>query len=102
MDLNEEYKYFKEGCQDDGARLFGGAQQQMFYLKVRKDFITVRLRAHWKRLNREAVESSPWRSSKQNLDMVKVLTTSTILRFCDSVKIVCEDNAVREQQTSHN
>lgn len=28
MDLTEEYKYLEKGCQDDGARLFGGAQQQ--------------------------------------------------------------------------
>jgi len=72
-------KYLKGGCQEDGDRLFSGAQQEdkghklkhrTFCLNMRKNFFPLRVTEHWNRLPRGFMESPSLEIFKTRLDKV--------------------------------
>ena len=74
------YKYLKRGRQRDLANLFSVVcrdrtrgnghkmEPRKFCTNMQKDFFTVRVTEHWKRLPREVVESPSLEISKARLD----------------------------------
>ncbi|GAB0182674.1 hypothetical protein GRJ2_000732700 [Grus japonensis] len=81
-DLMNAYKYLKDGCQEDGARLFSAVpsdgtrgnrhklKHRKSHLNMRKNFFTVRVTEHWHRLPREVVESPSLELFKTHLDVM--------------------------------
>jgi len=81
-DLINAYTYLKDGCQEDGARLFpvvpsnrtrGNRQKvkhKRIHLNMRKNFFTLKVTEHWNRLPREVVESPSLEIFKLHLDVV--------------------------------
>ncbi|KFV85578.1 hypothetical protein N308_05601, partial [Struthio camelus australis] len=45
-------------------------EHRKFHLNMRRNFFTVRVTKHWKRLPREAVESPSLETFKTRLDMI--------------------------------
>jgi len=81
-DLIYTYKYLKDVCQDNGAKLFSVVpsdrtrgnghklKQRKFRLNMRKNFFTLRVMEHWNRFPREAVDSPSLEIFKPRLDKV--------------------------------
>jgi len=81
-DLINAYKYLKDGCQEDGAKLFSVVPRdrtrgnghklkyRKFCLNMKKNFFPLRVTEHWNRLPREVVESPSLEIFRTCLDLV--------------------------------
>jgi len=81
-DLLNAYEFLKEGCKEDGTRLFSVVsstrtrgnrhrrQHRRLCLNIRKPFFTVRVTGHWHRLPGEVVDSPPRQVLKSCLDVI--------------------------------
>jgi len=81
-DLIYTYKYLKDGCQEDGAKIFSVVpsdrtrgnghkmKHRKFQLHMRKNFFPMRVTEPWKRLPRDVVESPSLEIFKTRLDKV--------------------------------
>jgi len=81
-DLRNASKYLQGGCQEDGARLFAvvpsdrtrGSGHKLkpgkFHLKMRKNFVTLRVTVHWPRLPRGSVDCPSLEIFRTRLDVV--------------------------------
>jgi len=75
-------KYLKDGCQEDGARLFSVVpsdrtrgkghklKQRKFRLNMKKNFLTLRVTEHWNRLPRGVVDCLSLEVFKSHLKAV--------------------------------
>jgi len=81
-DLRNSSKYLKDGCQEDGAKLFSVVpsnrtrgnghklKYRKFRLNMKKNFFTFRMREPWNRLPWEVVESPSLEIFKTHLHAV--------------------------------
>jgi len=81
-DLIYAYKYLKDRCQEDGAKVFSvlpsnrtrsnghKLKHRKFRLNMRKNFFPLRVTEPWNRMPREAVDSPSLEIFKTSLDEV--------------------------------
>jgi len=81
-DLINAYKYLKDGCQEDGARLCSVVpsdrtrgnghklKPRKFQLNTRKNFFPLRVTEHWNKLPKEDTDSASLEMFKTHLHEV--------------------------------
>lgn len=76
-ELINAYRHLKGRCQEDGARLFSVVPSnrhklkcRKFHLNTKKNFLTLMVTKHWKRLPKKDVEFLSLKILKSILDMI--------------------------------